>query len=149
MSWVAPSHHNHARSKRWYIVGGCIVLAAAVYGILTSAWTVTIVSLLVGGTYVLVRREETPLREIRIEKDGVVFDGNFTPWKQCKEYWLVQTPLYTELHIIRATKLNAEIRIQTGNIDATILRAALSQFLPLRVDQREHTLDMIIRLCKL
>ncbi len=149
MSWTAPSHHNHERSARWYLIGGGLILAICVYAILTGAWTVAFVSLLVGGTYFLTRREETPLKSIRLDKDGVTFQDNFTPWDKCKEFWIVQTPLYNELHIIRDAKANREIRIQTANIDVTILRSALSQFLTMRVDQRERLLDVIIRLCKL
>lgn len=149
LSWTAPSHHNHVRSVRWYAIGGALILTIAVYGIVTSAWSVTLVSLLLGGVYFITRREPTALKEIRIETDGVQFQDSFTPWTQCGEFWLVQTPLFTELRIVRKGFAKSDIRIQTGPIDPTVLRSTLSQFLPMRADQREHLLDVIIRLCKL
>ena len=149
MLWSAPSHHNHERSARWYLIGGCLILAIAIYGIIIGAWTVTIVSLLVGGTYFLTRREETPVKTIRIEREGVTFQDDFTPWGQCKEFWVVQTPLFNELHILRDARVRREIRLQTATIDVTLLRSILSQFLPMRTDQREHIVDVLIRLCKL
>ena len=149
LSWSAPSQHHHHRSQRWYVTTGIIVLIIACYGILTGAWTVALVSTLVGGLYFLVRHETPALKEIRIEPDGVAFEGTFTPWSQCKDFWLVQTPLYTELHIIRNSTFNHEIRIQTVDIDPTLIRSTLSQFLTMRGDQRERLVDAIFRLCKL
>ncbi len=131
------------------MIGGGIVLAVAAFGILTGAWTLTLVALLVGGTYFLVRNETTPMRRIQIEVDGVQFDDTFTPWDQCRDFWLVQTPLYTELRVTRKTRTGGDIRIQTGEIDPLLIRTTVSQFIPLRADQRENILDTIIRLCKL
>lgn len=149
LAWTAPSHHNYERSARWYITWGILVLIIAAYGILSGAWTLTLVALLLGGTYFLTRREATPLKEIRIENDGVEFEGNFTPWTQCKDFWLVTTPLFTELHIVRKGAIKSNIRIQTGSIDPTLIRSTVSQFLTMRPDQREHLFDALIRLCKL
>ena len=149
IAWSAPSHYNHERSNRWYAIGGTIVLIVAGYGILSGAWTVTLVSLLLGGVYYLVRREPMPVRTIQIEIDGVQFDDSFTPWSDCRDFWLVTTPLCTELRITRTLKLRGDIRIQTGQIDPTLIRTTVSQFIPLRADQQEHILDAIIRLCKL
>ena len=149
LSWTAPSHHNHEHSPRWYMIAGSLVLIVAAYGILSGAWTVTLVSLLLGGTYFLVRNESMPMRKMQIEIDGVQFDDTFTPWDQCKDFWIIQTPLYTELRLARKTRIGGDIRIQTGDIDPTLIRTTLSQFLPLRADQKEHIFDVIIRLCKL
>ncbi len=149
LAWSAATHFNHEHTPRWYMTGGAIVLIVAAYGILSGAWTLTLVSLLLGGVYFLVRNEKTPLRSIQIEIDGVQFEDSFTPWDQCKDFWLVQTPLFTELKIIRKSRFQSDIRIQTGEIDPTLIRTTLSQFIPLRPDQKEHFLDVIIRLCKL
>lgn len=131
------------------MISGGIVLAVAAFGILTGAWTLTLVALLLGGTYFLVRNESTPMRRIQIEVDGVQFDDTFTSWDQCRDFWLVQTPLFTELRVTRKSRVGGDIRIQTGEIDPTLIRTTVSQFIPLRADQREHLLDTIIRLCKL
>ncbi|NOS67014.1 MAG: hypothetical protein HOO67_01455 [Candidatus Peribacteraceae bacterium] len=149
LAWTAYSHHNHERSAHWYLFGGVFVLAIAVYGIVTGAWTLTLVSLLLGGVYFLTRREMTPLKEIRIFADGIDFNGSFTAWDQCKDFWIVTTPLFTELHVTRKGAIKSNILIQTADIDPTLIRSTLSQFLPMRPDQREHMFDAIIRLCKL
>lgn len=149
LSWNAPSHCNHERSARWYLVSGVFVVAIAAYGILSGTWSVTLVSLMLGGVYFITRHEPMPLKDIRIETDGVQFQNSFTPWVQCKDFWLISTPLYTELHIARKGTVKGDIRIQTGDIDPLLIRSTLSQFLTMRTDQHERLFDAIIRLCKL
>ncbi|MSR87442.1 hypothetical protein EXS70_04730 [Candidatus Peribacteria bacterium] len=149
LSWSAPSHYNYERSTRWYQVGGAAVAVASLYGILTGAWSVALVSVLVGGVYFLIRHEPMPVHEISIETDGLQFKGSFIPWSEFKDFWMVATPLYTELHITRKERLKGNIRIQTGDIDPTVIRAALSQYLTIREDQKEYPVDALLRICKL
>jgi hypothetical protein len=149
LQWSAPSQYKHDRSSRWYLIAGIVTIAIAAYGILTGAWTLTLVTLLVGGVYYMTRHDEPALKDIRIERDGVDFDGTFTPWAQCKDFWLIKTPQYTELHIMRNQGLNREIRVHVGDIDPTLIRSTVSQFLTMRPNQHEHILDLLIRLCKL
>lgn len=149
IEWVAPSHHNHERTPRWYAIFAAVILGIAGYAILAGAWTVALVTTLLGGVYYLVRREPTPLKYIRLEKDGFQFQETFTPWKQCKDFWLVQTPLFTELHIRKQSGVLPEVVIQTGGIDVPQIRAFLSDVLTMRTDQKERLMDALIRLCKL
>lgn len=149
LAWNAASRIDHARSPQWYVIAGVLVLAAAIYGIVAGAWTVTLIALLLGTAYFLVRNQPMPLKTIEIGTDGVTLNGNFTPWSRCRDFWLIATPLGTELHIARTGALQSEIRLQTGGIDPLEIRSSLSQFLPFRPDQREHLLDALIRLTKL
>lgn len=149
LAWSAASRSDHARSPRWYVVAGIVVLLAALYGIASGAWTVTLVALLLGAAYFLVRNQPMPQKTIEIGSDGVTLNGVFTPWNRCRDFWLIETPLGTELHIARAGALGSEIRLQTGSIDPLEIRSSLSQYLPFRPDQREHLLDALTRLCKL
>ena len=149
LEWTAPSHFNHERSHRWYLISAVLVIGIAAYALLTGAWSVAVVTLLLGGVYFLTRREPTALKYVAIERDGMQFEGTFLQWSQCKEFWLVQTPLFTTLTITRKTGFPRLFSVQTGNIDPTVIRSTLSQFLPMKADQRETLLDVIIRICKL
>ena len=149
LQWWAHSHHNQERSPRWYVKAAVVVLAIAGYAILTGTWSLALVAILLGGLYFLSRKSETPLKNIAIERDGVRFQDSFIPWTQCKDFWMAATPLYTELHISKSSGLTREISIQTGDLDPSEIRATLSQFIPMRPDQREKLLDAFIRICKL
>jgi hypothetical protein len=149
LEWMAPSHHDHQRSHRWYVIAACITLGVAAYGIIIGAWSLTLVILLIAGMYFLTRGHPSALKYIRIERDGFQFQETFTPWNECKEFWIVRTPEYSELHIVRLKGIPRETVIQTGPIDPTVIRATVSQFLTLKGDQRERLLDLLLRLCKL
>jgi hypothetical protein len=84
-----------------------------------------------------------------IEEDGFRFADRFIPWSDCTDFWIIETPQFSRLHIARKGKGNRVVSIQTGDIDPTVIRTTISRFLPLRPDQRERLLDLIIRLCKL
>jgi len=125
------------------------MVLCAVYGIFTGAWSFALVILLVGGLYFLTRHLPATIAEIIIMERGFSFRGKFTSWQDCKEFWLIQTPAYTELHIQRRQGVDRAVLIHTADIEIPQIRSILSQFLPERSDQRERLVDMIIRFCKL
>lgn len=139
----------HERSTRWYLVGSAAVLAGAAYGILVGAWTFTIVMVLLGGMYFLLRKTPPLVHHIILTDKGYLLDNTFTSWMDCREFWLVPTPEYTELHIIKKQGWDKELVIQTDNIDPLEIKASVSQYLTERSDQTERLLDRIIRICKL
>jgi antibiotic biosynthesis monooxygenase (ABM) superfamily enzyme len=149
LQWTARVQPEHARSPRWYMVGGILVVALTAYAIVTRVWTLAIVSMALGGVYFLTRNENAAERTIEIHEDGYVFENRFIPWNDCKDFWLLQFPGYVELHICRKRAGKREMVIQTGDIDVALLCSTLSRFLPLRADQHERLIDAFIRLCKL
>lgn len=138
----------HERSKRWYLIGGIVALAFAAYGILTGAWSLTLVVLLIAAMYYLLRKSPPIVKQITIAAAGVTFDGAFTPWSGFDGFWFIQTPLTIEVHLHR-TSAKQEIVIQIAEIPVIDIRAALSPFLTERADRTERLLDRIIRICKL
>ncbi|MBI3332183.1 hypothetical protein HYZ99_04495 [Candidatus Peregrinibacteria bacterium] len=150
LTWDAPSRPNHERGPKWYLYGGIFVLLCAVWGILTGAWSFTIVMILIGGMYFMTRNAPEPVHHIEMSKHGVTFRGEFSAWKDCKDFWLLQGPGYIELHIMRTKMVNPEIVIQLApGMDVRIVRALLGHFLPERSDQTETLLDIFTRLTKL
>lgn len=147
--WVAPTHHDHDRTRRWYVIAGSIAALVALIALFWGAWSVSIVTVVLTGLYALSRHEETPKRRMRIEGDGFSYGDVFVPWTDCIDFWIVQTPAFSELHIQRKRGSPREVIIQTGDINLTVLRSSLSQFIPVRADQRERLLDALIRVCKL
>lgn len=149
LSWSALSVAHHDRSPRWYAIAGAIVSLICIYGILTRDWSLTLMAIVVAGTYFLLRNAAPPLHRIALERDGFEWDGVFTSWIDCKEFWFVSTPTYTELHIHRLKNKPHEVIIQTGDIDVPALRASLCDILPYASDRRERLLDTFSRICKL
>ena len=149
LSWEALSVPAHDHSKGWYLRGGILIVILAAWGIVTGAWTFSLVLLLIGGIYFLLRSHTPSAKRIAIEGEGITLDGNFTPWSSLQSFWIIQTPSYTELHIRHLSIRTPQIVIQTGFTDLNILRKALSAFLPEDSNREEGFIDMIIRICKL
>ncbi len=150
LEWTAHSTPEHDRSPRWYLMGSMLVLAFAAYGIVSADWTLTVLTLLLGGTYFLVRRAPATMATIAIQDKGFLFNGTFVSWGDCSGFWMIHTPGWTELHI-RSNRgvIKRDYIVQTADIDPNAISAILSHFLQQRSDQRERLIDRIIRLCKL
>lgn len=149
LSWEALSAPAHERSKGWYIKGGVAIVILAAWGIISGAWTFSLVLLLIGGIYFLLRDHSPSPKRITIEARGVTFDGTFTPWTSLQSFWIIETPQYRELHIRPRSLKDSHIVIQTGFTDLNILKKTLSTFLPEDLEHQEGFIDMIIRICKL
>lgn len=150
LQWQAKTAPEHLRGSRWYMVAGGFIVACAAYGILVGEWSFTVVMILVAGMYVLTHRSPDAEKKIAILEQGIVYENEFTEWRFVKEFWMLQSQTYVELHMmLRKGRLNQEITIQTADEDPHRIRAILAKFIPERSGQGERFLDMIIRLCKL
>lgn len=148
VSWEAPSANHHIRSERWYVIAGITALAMAVYGIVTGAWTFTVVILLCGAMYVLLRGHTPATRVISLYEHGVRYERTFIRWQDIAGFWFVHAHDFTELHLAKKTD-DDEIMIHVKGIELQELHTLLSHFTPELTDKHEKLLDVIIRLCKL
>jgi hypothetical protein len=149
LAWRAPIHPEHERGVKWYIYGSIFVLACAIYGIFSGAWTFSVAIVVAAGLYYLVRKAPAVVKSIQLTEQGVTYDGEFTQWNDVSSFWVVATPAYNELHIMRKKGLNREIVIQLSDIGITPIRATLSQVIQEQSDRGERFLDLLIRICKL
>lgn len=149
LAWNAPILPRHNRSPRWYMILAVIILGVAAYGILTSAWTLSVVAVLIGCMEFLLRGAEPPIKHISLTTNGIFLDGGFTRWEDCSSFWIIRTPQYTRLHIGKRDPKARELHIQIENVDPQEVRWTLSQFLSEDTQQVEKIVDIIIRICKL
>lgn len=147
--WEAPVLPRHERSKKWYTVNGIVVLVFAAYGILSGSWPFAIVVLLCGAMYYLMRDHVPSLQTIIITDKGVQLGETFTRWEDLSGFWLLETPLYTELHFIPVLKRRGEMLIQTGDQNNENLRQLIGARIPELTDKREGFLDALLRTAKL
>lgn len=149
LQWHAPQRQTHARSEKWYLIGGVITSLFIGYGILTGAWSLSIVFGTIAGLYFLLRSERHRDHTLTIYDTGVEFDGALRKWADCREFWILEGAGYHELHIASARKWTQDIVIQTGDTDPYLLRDLLGQYIPQTVENHEKFVDWLIRSCKL
>jgi len=149
LSWSAPSLRVHTRSHQWYKIGGIIVIIGAAYGILFGSWTFSILLLLIGGMYYLLRGATAPAKNIHLIREGVLFEDSFTRWEDLEGFWMIHTPQFTELHLTPKEKARSPIVIQTGSIDPLLIKSTIGQFIPEQTEKVEGLLDVLARILKL
>lgn len=149
MQWNAPERPPVERGRVWYAVVGLSALVAAVWSIVTAAWTLTIVIILGGAMYFQHLKLHVSSRKIEISKEGIAVNGVFTPWDVCAGFWIYKTGEQYVLHIEKSRGWDREISTVIEGQDYREIATLLSEFLPYRATRRENILDSIIRICKL
>ena len=149
LEWKAPAKIAHERSEKWYLVMGIGCALMIVYGILTSAWSLSISFAMLAGLFFLIRNEKPHIHTIAVRDTGIEFDGHFSVWSDWKYFWILRADDYFELHIESKKYLTPDIVIQTGKIDPYALRDLLGQYILQTDTKKEKILDAIIRFCKL
>jgi hypothetical protein len=149
LHWRAATQTDHQRSTRWYIVAGVIAGGCIGYGLISGAWSFALVVTLIVGAYAFLHHAPVATAEMVIAEDGLTYNGIFAPWSNVLDFWFIELPGCTELHVMKKTGGIRELSLQTGDIPVPQLRAVLSRFLTERPDQKERLLDRIIRISKL
>lgn len=148
LSWSAPTRPSVQRTKRWYVVAGIVVFAAAAYGIFSGSWSLAVVSVLAGGMYALIHDHKHADVKIELHDSGVLLDGTFTRWDELRGFWILHTSDYDELRFVQK-KPRMRMVIQTGTNKPNDLRMILGQRLPELTGMKESLVDIFIRICKL
>ncbi len=149
LEWHAASRPDIVRSKNWYVAAGCLCAVIIAYGVLTSAWGLSLTFALLPALYYLIRNQNHRRHHIRIFEIGIQWDGRLTPWAEWKEFWILEGPSYHELHIAPQRSSSADLVIQTAEIDPFLVRDVIGTYLPQIGHQKERLLDALIRFCKL
>lgn len=148
LAWQAPTRIDHDRSARWYTVAGLIAGTLILYGVVTNAWSMSLVVALVAGLYFVVRNQKHQPHSIRLLPLGIEYDGTLEPWDRWQDFWILAGNGFAELHINRKG-FRSELQILTGEQDPFAVRDTLIQFIPQSGDKRERILDAFIRYCKI
>jgi hypothetical protein len=149
LSWQAPRVANIDRGSGWYVTGGAVVLAGAVFGVLAGVWSLAIVCVLCGALYFLVRDHTFPDVTCALTDKGVQIGDTFLAWTQVKGYWFVITPSYTELRFTPKAPRTPDLFIQTGTLLPLDIRTFLAGKTDELTDKQERLVDILLRLTKL
>ena len=149
LEWQATARPDQERSEKWYVAAGSCCALMIAYGILTGAYSLSIIFAFIPGLYYLLRNQSHKQHEIRILETGIDFDGRLSVWGDLKEFWILEGPGYYELHVAPVKQMKGDIVILTGDKDPYLVRDTVALFLPQIAHRKERLLDAIIRFCKL
>lgn len=149
LTWKAPVMPNFERGTRWYVIAGALVVLCAAYGIISGAWTLTLVSILSGALYFLLREHKHPDETIVVTETGVTIRGQYLSWEDTRGFWVLLTPDYAEVRFTPKDVKKRDLKIQTGNQNLAELQNTLGKYIPEISDKNETMIDFLIRFCKL
>ena len=158
LKWSTLDAQAHERSASWYFAGTIFIIGFAAYGLFTASWTTTILAILIGGIYFMLRNAKPRRIDVQITGMGVRVEDKFVPWNMCRDFWILipttksgDTPEKEkpELHISPQRFPQREISVFIDEIDPAEVREVLLQFLPERAGMQERFLDIVARLLKL
>ncbi len=149
LEWQAASRPDHAHTEKWYVGAGSFCAIMIAYGILSGAWSLSVIFAFIPGLYYMLRNQGHKRHVIRVRQTGIEFDGRVHSWGELKEFWILEGPDYYELHVASIKKNKSDIVVMTGDMDPFVIRDTLGEFLPQIIHQKERLLDAIIRFCKL
>ncbi len=149
LEWQSLDTYPHERSARWYLLGGIFVLLFAAYGLFDGSWSTTLVALLIGGIYFLLRRQKPRMMNVQVTGLGIRIDGTFTPWNLLRNFWIIVGKEHTELHIAPIRLLQPEIVVFLDEINPALVRDTFLSYLPERAGMEERFLDSVARILKL
>lgn len=147
--WKTPVQPHFERGRQWYAVAGTVVLAVSAYGILTNSWPLAVVSVLCGGLYFLIRDHKPSETTASLSETGVTYDGKFYPWGEFEGFWILETPVYTQLRLCNRVRRKQDVAILIENVSSDDVARACGAFLPELTDRKETLIDIISRLAKL
>lgn len=132
------------------MVGGTLAAITIVVSLVFGQWSFALVVAAIAIAYAAVHKSPPPPEsEIFFYENGVTFKGTFTRYSNVKNFWILNLPEWSELHIMRKTGFVKKISIHTGDIPVPQIRATLSQFMVEDEDRKERSLDRFIRITKL
>jgi len=149
LQWSAPERPLVERGRVWFAIIGLFALLAAVWSIVTAAWTLSIVIILSGAMYFQHLKIHAQNRRIEIKKEGISVNDVCTPWEICSGFWIYKHGTQYMLHIEKSRGWDREIATVIEDQDYREVATILSAFLPYQATRRENILDSIIRICKL
>lgn len=148
LQWQAPATPEHERSKRWYVIGGSILLIVAIYSLFAGSWPLSIVCVLIGVVYYLLRDHTPHTQQVRIIEQGVFVDERFVRWEDLAGFWVMESGHYNMLHLLKKGT-RADIAVQTGSADITTMRTIIAQFIPEETEKKENFFDTLTRVLEL
>lgn len=149
LQWNMPVQPHFERGHQWYLIAGTIVLAVAAYGIITNSWPLAVVSILCGGLYFILRDHTPRETTAALYEKGVLYDGSFHQWDEFVGFWILETPVYTQLRLCNRNKRKPDVAILMNGVSIDDMTLACGTFLPELTDRKETLIDIFSRLAKL
>jgi len=147
LSWQAQEHREIPRSQKWYWYVGIAIIIIAGISVYFSNFIFAII-VVVGGVLLMFFAHTNPdTIHITIDRGGVRVDNKLYPYKNLKQFSIINKPQLNEyrLLVITSDKLGRllNLPIDSEVIDPEEIHKALEEFVEFNEDLQETISDQI------
>lgn len=138
LTWTSSLYPAAQKTKGWYI--GLFVVTAlfALYGILTNAWSFSVVIIVAAGVYYYLNEQDVPVVDVVISDLGILIGRRVFPFSDLKTFWIdYNPPFHKELHLILKNEYKHEIIVSIHALNPSELRRILTRYLPEWEDRKK------------
>lgn len=150
LAWTAPEYANHAKSERWTMVAGVFAVSLIAYGLISAQYTMAIAFALLAAVYHLVHNHPEREITIRVTGLGLVVAGQFYPYAEISDFWIVyDPPAVSKLYIRPRKRLGHDLAIELVDQDPQLVRSILETQVHEIVGKTESMTQRMARLLNL
>lgn len=150
-SWTFPEFIKYERTIGWYIGISIVIIAIAVFAIMSKSYLFLIFIILVIGIYYLRGKREPTMIKFNITEDGLEVGESFYQYKDIKNFWIIYEPPEVKmLYFDFKTGIRPRLSILLENQNPLKVRKILLDYLEEDLTkENESFTDGMMRMLKL
>lgn len=151
LSWTTADYIKYEKGLFWKVSVIILFLAAISWGIVSKAWTFSLVMAVFAVVYYLMIHSDHPKAvTVTISDIGIKVGHRKYPYNQIKAFWVIYNPPYVKtLHIRVQNDIAVDIPIYLHNQDPAEIREFLIEKLPELEGHKESFSDILLRIFKI
>jgi hypothetical protein len=131
LTWQAPEHSFHPKTKKWYLYAALVLLAIIGYATYTNSPIMAITFILIGVVGYIYLNKEPRIIEFKITSDGVLADRSLYEFDSIESFWIFYQPeheTFLSLKLKNRFTSFAHIPLPEGSPEK--IHAVLTRYLP-------------------
>ncbi len=92
VEWLIPEYREHARSRRWYLISGAILLLLLTYSLLTANFLFALIIIIASIIVILQDKHEAPKITFSVTEAGIGLGQDFYDYAKLQSFWLYYEP---------------------------------------------------------
>lgn len=151
LAWETWEFSPVERSTQWYVIAASLGLGMLIYALLTSNFVFALIVVMFA-VIILMRDLRKPRRvQAAITSEGVVFDNEFYPFGEIKDFSVVyEPPMVSNLYLGFNSRFSPLMSIPLDDADPNQVRAQLLPFVFENLERDSESLtDTLSRVYKL
>ncbi len=149
-SFVTSECVDHDRGQAWFLGLGLFVVGGVIIGLLQNSLSFVILSVLLGGVYVITHNKKSPEIQVSFTEYGVIWRDEFFLYSALNAFWIIWKPNETKiLYINKSDGFTKELAIPIANADPSRIKEVLGFHVPEIEGKKEDFSDIMTRIFKL